>query len=108
MIQYKTSFTSTTVDWEIFAVKNFSPVALAAKIKRAESFLWWMIRACACATWRKLNAWTFLTRKKSCAKVSQSTVFKKCIDGGKSIYEMIYQYISCKYIECLEIMRELN
>jgi len=35
-----------------------------------------MIRARARAMWRKLNAWRFLTwKKKSYAKISQSTVY---------------------------------
>ena len=33
-------FVTDIVDREIFAVKNFSPVALAAKIKHAKISLW--------------------------------------------------------------------
>ena len=31
---------TNTVDWEIFAIKNFSPVAKAAKIKCAKIFFY--------------------------------------------------------------------
>ena len=36
---YRILITAYTVDREVFAVKIFSPVALAAKIKRAKIFL---------------------------------------------------------------------
>ena len=52
------SFPSTvdTVDWEIFAVKKFSTVAQAAKIKRA-----YISYAKKNTTQQKLTARTFLT-----------------------------------------------
>ena len=71
-----------TVDREIFAVKTFSPVAAAAKIKRTKIFLYQIIRARLWGVipkWRKLNARRFNARKKEYAKISRSTVHHEYI-----------------------------
>ena len=52
-----------TIDWEIFAVKNFSPVALAVKKINAQKFLTHVFNFCHLATRQKLNTQIYLTRK---------------------------------------------
>ena len=57
-----------TVDREIFTVKNFSPVAQAAKIKCVKKFFTRVFNFRHQAMQRKLNTRTFLTQKKATRK----------------------------------------
>ena len=61
------------VDQEIFTVKILGQLLWWQKLNAQENFMR-TFNFCHLATWRKLNTQTFLTRKKSCARISRSTV----------------------------------